>query len=84
MAEWISVEDELPEWGWEVLCIEMADGPDWVPEPQITVGYMTGSGKWITVSSQLRELQGISSRRFSHAKVTHWQELPDLPEEVQA
>jgi len=68
MKEWISVEDELPDYGERVLVVE-----EIYPEPVI--------GKYIQYESRQGTVDVWDTEIAEDwSNVTHWQSLPKLPE----
>ena len=66
MSKWISVKDELPEFGRRVMIY----WPHWSRDP--VVGVYLSIGLWESESA-------LSS--YEEFPPTHWQPLPDPPEE---
>ncbi len=81
MAEWISVEERLPEPDTLVLCIEMDTGPEWVPEPHITIGRLGPNNEWDT---EWRRIIEPINAIYHYQGVAYWLPIPELPEEVEA
>ena len=71
MSEWISVEDELPEYMKEVLIKE-----EYVDEVQI--GYLFRNGSW-TEQHENHTCHGDAYCSFDIQGVTHWMPLPEPP-----
>ena len=64
MAEWIRVEDRLPE---DVYSVVMSDGKS------VAVG-------WYGVAATKWRAEFYDKREFNLESVTHWQPLPAAPE----
>lgn len=80
MAEWISVEDKLPEIGLDVLVYCKAQDADFSDFIEVSVRNLYKPTPW----SDEEPAWGIRFIPFGGAfEVTHWMPLPEPPKEVQ-
>lgn len=71
MAKWINVKDALPAWNHTVLCVVkmLPDGARTINKVRLTQ-----AGNWVFFEDNVKV-------RHLESVVTHWAELPELPEE---